>query len=115
MGLPGHPDPEPGNKDHAALAAINRGYEKERAGNNRPFTRYAATSPQEWFAEAFAAMHMRPDYLKQASPIAYKTVKKVMKIKGIALPDPVRKGTPPLLKWAGQKPVGTRPSEGEAG
>ena len=76
-----------------------------------PVSAYAATSPPEWFAEAFAAFHVRPDYLKEASPVAYKTVKRVLKMRGMQQPDPVRRGTPPLLSWAGSK----RKSEAEVG
>ena len=88
-------------------------FERSTKGNRNlpPPSMYAGTSPAEWFAEAFAAFHVRPDYLKEASPVAYKTVKRVLKMRNMQQPDPVRRGTPPLLSWAGSK----RKSEAEVG
>jgi hypothetical protein len=48
-----------------------RDFEKQVHGNTRPITSYAATSPKEFFAEAYAAWRADPEFLQANAPRAF--------------------------------------------
>jgi hypothetical protein len=52
-------------------------------GTTRAVSRYGADDPKEWFAEAYAAYHHAPDWLKKRSPWLYETVGEVKRMRGL--------------------------------